>query len=112
MDDRLNQKLVIDFKAETKRGPRRPKPEPDWENRAGEPIRVAASPDPEELRRQVLVLLKNCIARLEGTAPERAWEPRSKSWPYTSMGLALVKAIQLLDTVADLYLAEVRAARK
>ncbi len=79
----------------------RPRPEPDWENRAGGRIKSFTPGTADECRQEALRLLKNCIARLEGAEPRKAWEPQSRSWPYTSMGLALVKAIRLLDALAD-----------
>lgn len=103
MDKRLDQELKIDFKNEMRQayGGRRPQKEPDWDNRQGGRIKVFTPGTPEELQQQVIRILKNCLARLEGTEPRKAWEPRSQTWPYTSMGLALMKAIDLIDTIAD-----------
>jgi hypothetical protein len=106
MDKSLKQELVIDFKAEMKNPRGRPKREPDWDNKNGPRIKVSTPGDGEQIKTDVLRILKNCVARLEGTEPRKAWEPRSKSWPYTSMGLALVKAIDLIDTLADRAKAE------
>lgn len=102
------ERLVIDFKTEMKQAYGRPKREPDWDNKAGARIKVFTPGDADELRAQVIRILKNCVARLEGTEPRKAWEPRSRSWPYTSMGLALMKAVDLLDTIADRYSEEAK----
>jgi hypothetical protein len=100
MDKRLEDELVIDFKAETKRAPRRPVREPDWDNRAG--VRTMAEVGTvDSMKAELIKILRNCIARLEGTEPRKAWEPRSTTYPYTTMGLALLRAITLLDTIAD-----------
>ena len=114
MENPLEQELVIDFEVERQKPAVRPRPvprrEPDWENRSGQPNRAFAPGTAEELKAQVIRVLKNCVARLEGDAPQQAWEPRSKSWPYTRMGLALMKTIELLDILADRYLKEAKDA--
>jgi hypothetical protein len=99
MDKRLDEPLVIDFKAEVKRGPRKPRPEPDWENRTGASIRPCFPGAAEDCRLQLIQLLRRALARLEGTEPQKAWEPRSATWPWTSLGLALLKGIALCDAI-------------
>jgi hypothetical protein len=108
MENPLEQELVIDFKTECVRSRPVPRREPDWENRSGQPNRACAPGTSEELKAQVIQVLKNCVARLEGDLPQKAWEPRSKSWPYTRMGLALMKTIELVDILADRYLKEAK----
>jgi len=103
-----NDELFIDFKAEVaRRSVRKPtvKPppvrEPDWDNRARKRFQMHVSGTPDENRQQVINILKNCTQRLESPAPRQAWEPRSEGYPYTSMGLALLEAIRLLDVIAE-----------
>jgi hypothetical protein len=108
MDKRLDETFTIDFKAETKRGPRKPRPEPDWENRTGESIRPSFPGDAEECRLQLIQLLRRCLARLEGAEPQKAWEPRSQTWPWTRLGLALLKAIALCDAIGAKVEAEAK----
>jgi hypothetical protein len=108
MDKRLDEPLTIDFKAETKRGPRKPRAEPDWENRTGPSIRPSFPGDAEENRLQLIQLLRRALARLEGTEPQKAWEPRSQTWPWTSLGLALLKGIALCDAIGAKVEAEAK----
>jgi hypothetical protein len=108
MDKGLDQDLFIDFKTErAKPALGRPRPaspaqgEPDWNNRAKQRFQTLVPGTPDEHRAKIVTLLKNCLARLEGSEPRRAWEPRAQSYPYTSMGLALLEAIRLLDVIAE-----------
>jgi len=108
-DKRLHEELVIDFKAETAKKrttPRKPPREPDWQNHAKLPIKVWAPGDADESRKQVIRILRSCADRLETLDPEQIAKTQSSSWPFTSMGLSLMKAITLLDALADKAKAE------
>lgn len=77
--------------------PKWPKPQKDeWDSDDSPVLEYGTI---EELKGQLISLLEEQLQELKEETPEPLWALESPTWPYTRMGLRLLKGIQIADAI-------------
>lgn len=77
----------------------RPMPPPDeWD---AKDVRSAEFGSADELRAQLIDRLEEALARARGDWKASRWDLHSPTWPYTKIGLLLLRCISISDALAE-----------